>query len=326
MSRALLNDPDVGRRIREEFIPASGGIERLQPDRYGWNETASSRWFVAMAKEAFANFAPKGFWEEFGSYQGLYVVGPDGTPYAYRVVWQLPPAELLKTLDEAEKAYQEHPPGKVRLDEKSIAEEAPGATDPSTSVLRVCSRVRDGSSPGIGRDQMWIFRDEVEELIRAGDSPGVEVPLPRPIVARLVRFQLLDNTRNIGMPFGESDVRKAEFVMTAFRTAEGRRSYSFRGAYSSERHDEENDEQVGVEGILEGEVEVDLAKSRIVRFRAYGEAQAWGDVKRTGAPAGKYPLLIAIVEADDAIARSVPPVWYGLSPIWSPIYTHPNIK
>ena len=31
MSRLLMNDPHIAKKISEEFIPVSAGIERLQP-------------------------------------------------------------------------------------------------------------------------------------------------------------------------------------------------------------------------------------------------------------------------------------------------------
>lgn len=318
MSRALLNDERVSRRIAADFVPVSGGIERLQPSRYGWPATDSSRWFEPMARKAFDRFAPKGWWEQFQTYQGLYVAGPDGRPYAYRVVWELPPEELLKTLDAALEEHRKRPPDRIEIPDKTVERAAPPAADASTSVIRVTSRVRDNpAQKGIGRDHLWIFAAEAREIAR-----GV---LPPPILARLVRFHLLDHTRNIGVPYGEKDVSRAQFALKGLREKGGVRTFALAGSYAAERFDDEQKEKVGVEGMLEGEIDVDVEKSKIVRFRLYGEATAWGDVKRTGAPEGRYKLVFALVEADDALARSVPPVWHSLSPIWTPLYTNPKL-
>lgn len=324
MSRALFNDPQVSKRIADDFIPASGGIERLQPSRYGWHETASSRWFEPMARKAFDAFAPKGWWDQYQTYQGIYVVGPDGTPYAYRVVWELPPAELLKTFDGALEAYKKRPPAKVDIAQKTVESEAPPAPDAGTSVVRVYSRVRAGNGgphpdyKGIGRDHLWIFGDEVREMLETG-------ALPRKVAARIVRFHLLDNGRNIGKPYDEKDVRQAEFSLKALKRDGALRSFGFEATFAAERDDVEEKEKVGIEGRLEGEFDVDEQKAKIVRFRAYGEAKAWGDVVRTGAPEGKYPLVFAMVDADDVVARSVPPVWHSISPVWTPIYVEAKL-
>lgn len=84
MSRVLLNDPQVAKTITQYFVPVSGAIERLQPSRYGNPESDASRWFQTMAKAALKKHAPSQWWEKFRSYQGLYVVGADGTCYDYQ--------------------------------------------------------------------------------------------------------------------------------------------------------------------------------------------------------------------------------------------------
>lgn len=57
-----------------------------------------------------------------------------------------------------------------------------------------------------------------------------------------------------------------------------------------------------------------VVDDRIVRFRARVDAKAWGANTNTWhQPPGRFPLVIAMVEANDAIARAVSPVWraYG---------------
>ncbi|KAF0246031.1 MAG: hypothetical protein FD180_1095 [Planctomycetota bacterium] len=332
MSRGLLNDARVAKRISDDFVPASAGIERVQPDRYGWDESAVSRWFVPMAKDAFAKFAPKGWWEEFKTYQGIYVVGADGTTYAYRVVWELPPEELLKTLDAAHAEFAKKPPAKIELTADSVRSADFHLLDPSTSAVRVFSRVRpvpDGApegNRGVGRDHFWVFAPEVKEILDAGGEAGASVAMPSRIAARLVRFTLLDHVRNIGHPYDESQVKRADFPMWLKSRTDERRSFAFIGTFLSERDDPENGEQgkTGVEGTIEGEFEVDVKTAKIVRWRAFASGHAWGQTD-TSPPKGKYPMVWAMVEADDATARAVPPVWYGLSPVWKKIYLRPSL-
>ena len=76
MSRALLNDPELSKFISANFVPLAASIEALQPSRYGGQESESSRWFVGLARQAFEKYAPKGWWEEFKSYQGTQVARP----------------------------------------------------------------------------------------------------------------------------------------------------------------------------------------------------------------------------------------------------------
>lgn len=331
MSRALFNDAQVARKVKDEFIAVNGAIERLQPDRYGWHETASSKWFLAMASRKFKGDPHlEAFFSGFGTYQGIYVAGPDGTPYAYTntlLYGDLTPAKLVATLDEALREYKKRPPARSEITPEQVREAAPDGLDPSTSVLRVFSRIKpapDGyASPGIGRDHMWIFADEVRALLRG--PAGVAFPMPRPIVARLVRFHLFDNSRNIGYAYEEGEVQRAEFSLKLLSQQGPVHRYALTGTFACERTDTEHKEKVGMDGKLEGEIDVDADQAKIIRFRACGEAKAWGDVGRTGAPPGTYPLVFALVEANDDVARTVPPVWHGISPVWSPIYRDPKL-
>ena len=53
---------------------------------------------------------------------------------------------------------------------------------------------------------------------------------------------------------------------------------------------------------------IEASAARVTYFRAYAEARAWGASRFTqGAPPGRFPVVIAMIEADDSIARAVPP-------------------
>ena len=322
MSRVLLNDEQLSARITRDFTPVSGAIENLQPSRYGGRETEASRWFQAMAKEAFRLYAPKGWWKQFKTYQGLYVVGADGTPYDYQVVWKLPPSKYMKALDRAMERRREKPAKKVKISERTIENGRPKSPAPSTSVLRVFSRVRpvppgaDPSNKGIGRDHMWIWKDEVEELLRTGEMPDR-------IVGRFIRFHLLDTVRNVSAHFGETDVKKAGFTLKLQGDNRKTRTFTFQGTYASRGNTEDDAKEFGVEGTLSGEFDVDVEKAKIVRFRAYGEATCWGQLG-TMAPKGKYPLVFAVVDVDDDVSKVVPPFYFDVSPIFKPHYRNPK--
>ena len=87
--------------IKENFIPVSGAVEHLQPSRYGTAESEASRWFGPVAKRALKDYAPAGFFEQFGSYQGMYVAGPDGTPFEYKIGLAYDPEEFIEILQSA---------------------------------------------------------------------------------------------------------------------------------------------------------------------------------------------------------------------------------
>ena len=303
----------------------------MQPSRYGNDETEVSRWFQQMAKPALQKFAPPEWFENFGTYQGIYVVGADGTCYDYKIVWNLSKQKFLEALAEARKKYADNPPGRVAVSDDSITAAEPAGPEPSTSVLRVFSRIRplpEGChelNRGIGRDHIWIFEDELRELIRAAEQAGEEpFPLPRRITGRLVRFHLLDVVRNTSQSFAENDVRQADFTARVVASGADRTRFALAGHYDSEGAVEGNGQPFGMRGWLRGEFEVDHIQSRITDFRAYGEATAFGQTQ-TEAPTGKYAVVFALVRADDDVARSVPPLYHAISPVWRPIYRNPSL-
>ncbi len=54
----------------------------------------------------------------------------------------------------------------------------------------------------------------------------------------------------------------------------------------------------------------DVCRHGAPRVPAIAEREAWGANSTTwGQTAGRYPLIIAMIEARDALTRSVPPVW-----------------
>lgn len=325
-----MNDPRVAKKIAEDFIPVSGGIERLQPSRYGNNESISSRWFQPMAKTALKEFTSPEWWEKFQTYQGLYVVGPDAQVYDYHVAWQLPADKYLGILDQALVKYSQSPPKPVTLHSEVSGQSPSPAPDPGTTVLRVISRIRplpadcDESNGGIGRDHMWIFDDEVQELMAAAKrADGSRFELPRRIIGRFVRFQLLDTVRNTSAAFSKEEVKTASFQVQARPDSDGTH-FSFAGRYDSEGVNENNGEPFGIRGWLQGEFSVHVVESRIDYFRAYGEAIASGR-NNAGAPENDYPIVFAIVDAYDGISEAVPPLYHDISPVWRPIYRNPEI-
>lgn len=319
MSRRLLNDPTLAAAIERDFVPVSGAVEDLQVSRYGAAPTPASRWFEPMAQAALKRFAPPNWWKEFKTYQGLYVVGADGSAYHYKVVWKVTPTQYLADLKGALARFRARPPKRVKLDPQQAGAWASPHAKASESVLRVLARVgkpkRAGTEAhqGIGRDHMWIYADEVRALVRAASRVGVDVPLPKAITGRLVRFHLLDHSRNVSEPFGERDVSTAAFTIRRTGGAGRKIEFALRGRYASQGNGTAHGQvPFGVEGSLDGVLTIDATRAKITRFRAHGAAVAWGQPK-TGAPVGRYPIAFAIVSVDPRARTVVVPVWLSLS-------------
>ena len=317
MSRALINDPKLAAKIRRDFIPFAGSVERLQPSRYGGRETASSRWFQKQAKLAFKEFAPAGWWENFKTYQGFYVMAPEGRAYSYQVVWKLTPSQVVEELEAALKLYRSAPPKKVRISQ-TMAGSQPLKPPKGTSILRVFGRIRPlpkgvaRSNRGIGRDHMWVTPTEVRFMLSKGK-------LPETVVARLIRFQLLDNVRNVSPGFEADEIRKADFRS---KLLEGK-VLQFQGKFDCQGT--EVGRPFTMKGHIDGRFTLDPKTNKITKCRAFAKTIASGQ-STAEAPSRPYRMVFAIVEAYDSVGRSVPPTTYGISPLFRELYLHPKLK
>lgn len=326
----LLNYPEVVDFIKKNFVAVSASVEELQPGRYGGAVSAQSKWFEPIGQRAMSQFAPPGFWKEFKTYQGMYVVGADGVVYDYKVGLPYDPKyfldSLAKGLSESNKASIAK---SARLKNRLANDKSSLSVAPSTSVVRVYSRIlplpanSTISERSVGRDHMWIMRREVEEILaQSGGLDGFE--LPRSLVARMVRFHLLNNVENIMPAFSEKQVRRAMFKAKKKSVQGDILTYSFTGDYSSYAAPRSDDAGEGsMEGTLAGEFDLDKKSKMIVRFRAYGEALSLGR-NDSMIKTRKYPVSIVMVEANDKIGRTVIPFWANI-PMFAPTYTNPQI-
>ncbi|MBA3727088.1 MAG: hypothetical protein H0W86_11750, partial [Armatimonadetes bacterium] len=160
----------------------------------------------------------------------------------------------------------------------------------------------------VGRDHLWIIGSDVKAIIAAGVS-GNGFKMPDALAGRILRYHLIDNVRGEPDMWLPGQVKKADFTMKPLGKSKGKLLYSFKGAFTQKLSDGTR----GLDGTIRGEMDLDAANNRVIRFRAYAEAQAWGDSKFTKlAPSGKFPLVVAMVEATDKIALNVPPEALGL--------------
>ena len=288
-------------RLQTEFIPFAG--RRLDLERPPLGE-----WWSALVRSV----NPR--WQPGVTSQGSYVVGADGTGYAFDN-YNRDPRRFLVLLDRGLAGFRQRPPRPVTI---TAAEARACAVPPlpaGVSVVRVFTRVRPlpaGEPPEynfVGREQMWIFPEEVRELLAASERGDGPFPLPRTLAARIVLFHVVDNTRGQPYPWRPQEVRRATFTARVTRRPEGRRAFSFTGDYAKQGSTPFFTDR-GHEGRMEGEFELDPKTAKIVRFRAYGEGQAWAKAPyaRPGnPPPGRYPLVIAIIDANDALSTACPP-------------------
>jgi hypothetical protein len=240
------------------------------------------------------------------SLQGLYIVNAAGDLVEY--VMDFDPKEVKKVLEKALREYKAVDAPTSEAGRKDTKLDLPAAV----TVADVFTKVLGGYAPckskegslryslekawqnGIGRDHLWIRKDEVDALENG--------TLPDSLKNRIGRFHLVDDSRGTPLWWKAGEIRKVEMTVS-----QGRLTGSFR--YETAGGDR------GFEGELAGFVEA--KGGRLTRFDVVARGQFWGKAiysdlytPEGGGPKGKYPVAIAFSLADpkDALYRLQPDV------------------
>ena len=140
----------------------------------------------------------------------------------------------------------------------------------------------------------------------------------------MVRFQLLNHVGNIMRPFAENQVKNADFKVRKVAERGDIVSFAFTGKYSSYAPKGADDGgEGGVDGNITGEFDINRTDKKIIRFRAYGEGLSQG--RNDSLKATKYPVVFAMIEANDRVSQSVIPFWAAV-PFIAPTYESPKIR
>ncbi len=260
--------------------------------------------------------------DEGNTAQGLYIVGADGKLYGWINDHNV--AEVQKFLQRGLAEYQSHPPSTIQIQQSTVNERFSMVPDPSTSVIRVFTRVHpvprgsDELNNGIGRDHFWILRDELQQITSSIQDNGRPFALPSPLVARMVRFHLIDNVRGEPDMWKPEEVKQKNFSARYVGGNASAKFYEFHGDFGQRTSDGKR----GLQGSIDGRFQVAITQLKISQFRAFAQMKAWGASRFTpGAPAGQFPLLTAMVEANDQVSQVVPPqALYE----WSDYYLKPQ--
>ena len=240
--------------------------------------------------------------------QGFYTLGADGTGYGFENVRSA--KVVLQMLDEASGQFIAHRPAKVDISPSTFTSIFAKSPDPShTSVVRVFTRVRpvpvgaNSLNKSLGRDHLWVIGKDIDQLSEAAKS-GNAFQMPRNLKMRLVRYNLIDNVRGQPDLWEHSQVKEANVVVTPIGKSGNEMLYKFSGQFSLSTDDGKR----GLDGSIEGEIATLPEQKKLARFRAFAEATAWGDSKFTAhAPSGKFPLVIAMLDVNDGLAKTVVP-------------------
>jgi hypothetical protein len=246
-----------------------------------------------------------------GNLQGLYVVNTAGELVGH--IYEFEPKPIRRMLD---KALQDFKPvdapavDLARRDPKFDLPEGIVVVDVFTKVLGGYGppKSKEGSlraefekawQNGLGRDHLWIRKDEAEALTRD--------VLPESLKKRIARFHLVDDSRGTPLWWKEAEMKSVEMTLrqgrltgsVRFETAGGDRGYQA--------------ELLGFVAARGG---------KLTRFDVVAKGDFWGkaiysdlSTPEGGGPKGKYPLANAFSLADDqdGLYRLQPDVLRGTS-------------
>ena len=305
-------------RLASEVIPATANTQELQ-----WRRSPAQAFFLALVARTTSETLTRQMASSQDP-QGMYILGPDGTPYGFTNDHE--PEDILGFVDRGLRGYRAHPPGPVTISDAEVAAPWTVAPPRDGAVVRVYTRIRPlpkkvwGLNRGVGRDYLWLYPEDIADLIAASGGaekvdPGTPVELPRALVGRLVRFHMVDDVRGTPDMWRASEVRRLAFAGQVIRQEGPVRTLAWHGDFlmRGRRRSAVGERAIveqGHAGRLEGEIDLDVVARRVLRFRAFSEGQAWGEGTYTPYPPdGRFRLLVAMVEAaaDDDIAHIVPP-------------------
>ena len=278
---STFRDPRIVELLKTRFVPVAidQAYQRRQRDAEG------------DYYRKIANQGPRKVGR--GTTQGLYVATADGRFLGFNN--NRGPERVLRMMQQALGQYRPSrtagiKPGKP--DRRYVRVPPAGGL-----VVRVTTRVLGGYQPteatfrtifqqSLGRDNLWVRRDEHQALVRG--------ELPESLLKRIARFHLVDNTRGEPPMWKPDEIRRLDVSLAGnqvtghveLRTAAGDRRY-----------------KASLRGVIE------VKSGRVTRFDlvAHGQFRGEGPYTR-GAPKGEFPLANAFRLADGKdIADGVPP-------------------
>lgn len=246
--------------------------------------------------------------DEGNTAQGLYVVGADGKFYGWINNHDI--GEVRKFLEHGITQFRSEPSQTVQVSQSEINEKFSMAPSPTTSVVRIYTRIRpvpagaDVLNNGIGRDHLWVLEREVQQISDPSHDDGRLFSLPSPLVARLVRYHLIDNVRGEPDMWSGEEIAKSNFSARYIGSNATGKTYEFRGDFAQRKKNNKR----GSQGNIYGRFEIANNRSMLTSFRAYAQMQAWGASRFTpGAPSGTFPMVVCMIETHDDVSKVVPP-------------------
>lgn len=295
----MFSNPEVVRLIQSSFVAYAGDQWYLHRQ-----QDVDGQFFRTVARQGHRKDAP-----EDETLQGIYVAAPDGR----LVVSDHYRTSAVATSQLLQRAVQlwARPQGEVSVAANTQPDRRYQRVPPEGGlILDVFARIARDPEPGakwspnqaVGRDHMWLTRDEWRALRPPSWRKGETYALPPGIAGRLLRFHLVDNVRGEPSTWRPDEVRESDLKLTVSEPPAGLLTLSGTARLHS------FDVRRGYEARVQGQLRFERAGDRFARVDLLSWGEAWGEGTYTrGAPKGRFPLLVAFSLAGGAPADRVPP-------------------
>lgn len=267
------------------------------------------------------------------SRQGIYAFAPDGTFLASGNPTRAPAARRL--LGRALARWATLPATSRRAPEPLLAALRAVRRDRGrypVGGLALSSHVRDLTPPPAGapdvaarawnRDVLWLTRAEARAFVPAQIRTGARQAVPRALVLRLVRTNLVDVVRGQTDPWRTEDVRVAELTSEVIAVDDGRATLRLRGralAVQTGRWPIDGvrdaaapaEQERGYGPTLLGRATWDVRAERFIAFTLIAAGPRWGATGhnvRTTDP-GPRPMAVVLTLAPPALRVAPAYLW-----------------
>jgi hypothetical protein len=296
----FFSQPDIIRYINQHYVPVVGDdwYQRRRQD-------AEGAFYTALHQQA-PHTTPVGY-----SRQGLYTLTASGKLLSFTNTWQMEPfMEYLHSgvANWNKLAAEERAPGAETIppfpdDERDmdyIREPPDGG-----AILKVYTRILETNTVSGGWqhcqaedeavwgtqtaiDHVWLTAKEISALDTQETSENFS--FPSQIVDRMIRHNLVDNTRGEPTRWELHEIRTAEMTGRDPKMLDdGRTRWSVKGRFLMHTDDNERGFDAELSGYYRLKPNGELADLLMVVF-----GEHWGDGKYTPhARAGKTPLVIS---------------------------------
>jgi hypothetical protein len=159
------------------------------------------------------------------------------------------------------------------------------------------------------RDHLWLTAAEWHSLIPADPRKGDQMPMPRPIAERMLRYHLVDNTRGEPPMWQRQEIRSSTITLTVEEATGATLRLRLDGFALLATRADAAEARRGYQVQLLGYLGYDAVTKTINRFDMVAVGNSWSSGPHTGGGRpGRTPLGIAFQLAPaDSPGSEVPP-------------------